>query len=547
MVCMAAAFLFAGQTALAAAVNDNCADAIPIGNVTNQAFNTTGSTHDGYESYCHGNNIWYCYTATCTGTVTVSLCGTEWDTMLAVYNGCECPATQSARIASNDDDYTCNNTFASRLTFNAVCGNQYLIEVGHYYQSVTGTGVITIVCSGSPCTQNNDNIANAEQVGNVVDKIFNTSGATFDGPGSCNIHHSPNIWYRYTATCTGQALISLCGSSFDTVLSVYSGTSINNLTLVGCNDNACGQQSQLTINVTAGKNYWIEVCGFYPNDVGQGKLNISCNGQVTQASDLGDAPDSTNHEGRTMKTYGGAVTAHFPTCYQGNAPYGPIHFHPKAVAYLGNDVTFEDEADTGYDQDPTHNIIPTETWSNSANRDLGDDCVVNVPIYMNHCKLTSFDYRVYIIDPNVDMYVNVWIDWNRDGDWNDDGHTDENLRCTTCNSAGFVSEWCVQNQLLYHLPKGLNTITTPGFLAWYPEYGDMHAWMRIMLSNEPWKGGSGASGSGPADGYEYGETEDYYITPNEGCVTCEDLNRDGEVDVNDLVEYMISWLNNCNY
>ncbi|MEJ2646995.1 MAG: GEVED domain-containing protein, partial [Sedimentisphaerales bacterium] len=437
-----------------------------------------------------------------------------------------------------------------RLTFDAICGNQYLIEVGHYDEDLGGTGVITITCSGTPCGGGNDNIGNAEVVGNVVNKTFNTSGATYDGPGSCNIHHSPNLWYRYTATCTGQAVISLCGSSFDTLLAVYTGTSVNNLSLVGCNDNACGEQSQLTLNVTSGKIYWIEVSGFYPNDVGQGTLNISCNGQVQQASDLGDAPDSTNHEGRTMKTYGGTVVANFPTVYQGNPIHGPIHFQPKAKAYLGNDVTFEDEADTGYDQDPKHNIVPTDVFPYSANNDLGDDCIVNTPIYMNHCKLTAFDYKVFVtdLDPNVDLYVNVWIDWNRDGDWNDDGHTDQNLRCTTCNSAGYISEWCVQNQLLHDLQQGENILTTPGFLAWYPEYGDTHAWMRIMLAEKPWKGGSGAAGSGPAQGYEYGETEDYYLNPSEGCMACEDLNRDGEIDVNDLVEYMISWLNNCgNY
>ena len=69
--------------------------------------------------------------------------------------------------------------------------------------------------------------------------------------------------------------------------------------------------------------------------------------------------------------------------------------------------------------------------------------------------------------------------------------------------------------------------------------------MRITLSEEPWKGGSGDAGSGPLSGYQYGETEDYYFTPNENCVTCEDLNRDGVVDEFDLFTYMVNWLDNC--
>jgi len=140
-----------------APANNNCSNASPISNVTNQAFTTIGATHDGAESSSDGANIWYCYTATCTGTVTVSLCGTTWDSELAVYSGCQCPATNARRIAYNDD--ACG--MASQVTFSAICGNQYLIEVGHFNVGEYGNGVITISCSGTPCTQSNDNCANA--------------------------------------------------------------------------------------------------------------------------------------------------------------------------------------------------------------------------------------------------------------------------------------------------------------------------------------------------------------------------------------------------
>ncbi len=544
LVCIAAAFLSAGQAAWAYPSNDHCSNPSPIGNVTNQSFSTQGADHDGGPAaYCYGNNIWYLYTATCTGTAKVSTCGTIWDSMVAVYDGSGCP-TASNRIAHNDDDPNCG--WASTASFPVVCGNQYLIEVGHYDFNVYGSGVITITCTGTPCSQNNDNCANATAIGNVVDLAFNTTNATFDGPDGCNTHHSPNIWYLYTPTCTGQAYISLCGSSFDTLLSVYSGTSCNSLTQVGCNDDgSCGHQSDLTINVTAGKNYWIAISGFNSTDKGQGKLNISCNGQVQQASDLGDAPDSTNHKGVSMKTYDTQITANYPTVFQGNAIHGPIHLQPKAVAYLGSTVTYEDEADQGYDQDPTNNIIPLQS-SNNANRDLGDDGVI-VPLTFNHCKLNCFEFDVTVVEPNVDMWINVWIDWNRDGDWNDDGNTDQNLNCNSCSDGtGVVNEWAVQNQLLYNLHTGVNHCVTPGFLAWNPSWGDQKVWMRITLSEQPWKGGSNnIGGSGPASGYEYGETEDYYFTPNETCAACEDINRDGVIDLNDLIDYMMNWLTYC--
>ncbi len=412
---------------------------------------------------------------------------------------------------------------------------------------------IEIGSSGTPA---NDNCSNAAFVGNVTNLAFSTVGATHDGIGACMT--SPNIWYKYTATCTGSATFSLCGSSFDTIMAVYSGTSCTNLTIppLGCNDDAdCGQQSKLTINVTSGKTYWVEVGGF-DNVTGAGKLTISCGGQVQTASDLGDAPDNTNHfPSSNMRTYDHQAPAKFPTVYQGNVIVGPIHLNPKTVAYIGETVTYEDEADQGYDQDATNNLIPSQLNVN-ADKDGGDDGVVmhsdpflGKTFGMTHCQLSSFDYKVNVIDPNVDMYVNVWFDWNRDGDWNDSGLTDAQLNCSSCDTSGIVNEWAVQNVLLFDLNAGINTLTTPGFLAWYPASGDKKIWMRITLSDQPFKGGTGAAGSGPANGYDYGETEDYYFTPSEDCSDCIDWDRNGTLDENDLYTYMINymwnWLNNC--
>lgn len=555
LACTIAILLVAGQTAYAAPSNDNCANAIQTGNVTNLAFNTTGGTPDGPTGSSMGVNvdIWYIYTPAHTGIATISLCGSSFDTQLVVYSGDQCPATTQREIAYNDD--FCG--YQSQLNVSVVCGNKYLIQIGGFAGG-TGTGVLTISSSGTPCSSApaNNNCANATVVGNVTNLAFSTVGATFDGPGACMT--SSNIWYKYTATCTGSATFSLCGSSFDTVMAVYTGTSCSNLTIppLGCNDDAdCGQQSKLTLNVTTGKTYWIEVGGF-DNATGAGKLTISCGGQVQTASDLGDAPDNTNHfPSSNMRTYDHQAPAKFPTVYQGNAIVGPIHLNPKTVAYLGDSVTYEDEADQGYDQDATNNLIPSQLNVN-ADKDGGDDGVVmhsdpflGKTFGMTHCQLSAFDYKVNVIDPNVDMYVNVWFDWNRDGDWNDSGLTDTQLNCSSCDTSGIVNEWAVQNQLLFDLNAGLNTLTTPGFLAWYPASGDKKIWMRITLSDQPFKGGTGAAGSGPANGYDYGETEDYYFTPAEDCSDCIDWDRNGTLNENDLYTYMINymwnWLNNC--
>ena len=77
--------------------------------------------------------------------------------------------------------------------------------------------------------------------------------------------------------------------------------------------------------------------------------------------DLGDAPDSTNHAGVPMTTgYTLNNQANFPTVYDppSPGPAGPLHLDATGFAWLGHDVSFEDEADMGTDQDGLNNISP---------------------------------------------------------------------------------------------------------------------------------------------------------------------------------------------
>lgn len=524
-------------------IPDNCSDAQPIGNVTNMPFDTTSATFDGPGLCMTSPNIWYCYTAPCTDDVTVSLCGSSFDTVLAVYDECGCYPTQSRLIACNDD--SCGQQ--SEITFSAIAGNQYLIEVGGY-DSATGQGLLSISCANQPCVAPNDNCFLAQHIGNVVNQPFDTTCATYDGPGLCIT--SPNLWYVYTATCNGDATVSLCGSQFDTKLAVYTGSNCypTSSRLIGCNDDACDYQSELTFTVTAGNQYLIEVGGYGAN-TGQGVISITCTGAIQDKTDLGDAPDSTNNYSAAMTAYpkGGpsGTQAHYPTVFNdgsGMGPYGPIHSNSTITAYLGMAVTHENEADSGLDEDVVNNINPL---SNSPDLDQKDDGVI-FPVNMPKCSWTTFDYRVNVVTPGTDLWVNVWCDWNRDGDWDDDSSNDSNLICAGKN----VPEWAVQNQYLFNLPAGINTITTPAFLSWHNKVDADAIWMRITLSEQPWKSGSnpgmtGNGGSGPQVGYSIGETEDYYFTPKTDCDMCQDMNSDGVIDINDLTIVVNNWLSCC--
>ena len=522
--------------------NDDCYTAQPIAEVTDLPFDTTIATSDGPHHCMHSPNLWYCYTASCTGEVIVSLAGSSYDTMLAVYDGCDCLSAWENMIECNDDF---DNTRQSQIVFDAIAGNQYLIEVGGYSLEA-GEGLLSVSCEGvQPPPSSKDDCGHAKPVGDVKNLAFDTTGATFDGQGLCMT--SPNVWYCYTATCTGDVTISLAGSSYDTMLAVYDGCECYPASedLIECNDDAGNSyQSAITFAATTGNQYLIEIGG-YAAETGEGLLTISCEGvAVPNKPDLGDAPDSTNNSGVAMMAYPSqgmlpvVVQAHYPTVYNdssGTGPYGPAHINAQAVAFLGKKITRETEADTGADEDGINNIRPS---ADAPDRDQGDDGVV-FPLNMPSCRFTTIDYVVNVIAPNTDLWVNVWLDWNRDGDW------DDTLECPK----GPAPEWAVQNQFLLNLPAGINQITTPGFLAWHPEGGE-EIWMRITLSGQPWRGGSnpgakGNAGSGPEGKYEIGETEDYNFTPDVGFSICEDYNGDGVTDLNDLAAIVADWLENC--
>jgi hypothetical protein len=122
--------------------NDDCADALPIGTVFEQPFDTTVATNDGDGTCMSSPNIWYCYTASCSGELTVSLCGSTFDTKLAIYDGCACDPL-GVEIECNDD--FCG--LQSQITFTTVAGNSYLFEVGGY-SSNAGPGVLTVFLFG---------------------------------------------------------------------------------------------------------------------------------------------------------------------------------------------------------------------------------------------------------------------------------------------------------------------------------------------------------------------------------------------------------------
>jgi len=138
----------------------------------------------------------------------------------------------------------------------------------------------------SPASPANDDCLDAILVGNGT-REFDTSFATTDGPDlplSCDegfgVSFVRDVWFEYTASCTGQATFDFCDSDYDTRVAVYSIDSANDGDcvgdLIGCNDDSCGLQSELTVAVVRDEVYLVRVGGVTGG--GLGTMTITCAG-----------------------------------------------------------------------------------------------------------------------------------------------------------------------------------------------------------------------------------------------------------------------------
>ncbi|MCZ6796150.1 MAG: hypothetical protein O7J95_21275, partial [Planctomycetota bacterium] len=105
-----------------------------------------------------------------------------------------------------------------------------------------------------------------------------TSGGTRDGEATCGKSEtSPDVWYSFVAERDCNLTVSTCGSSFDTALSVHAGCPGTRENQLACNDDLCGLQSELSVNVTGGETYMIRLSG-YDGEAGDFVLDLECSG-----------------------------------------------------------------------------------------------------------------------------------------------------------------------------------------------------------------------------------------------------------------------------
>lgn len=276
------------SVALVGDFNDQCTRALALTSGVARTMSTVGANSIGDPvPTCQpsfGSGVWFKYTPAGSGPVLINTCGSSFDTVLQVFTG-SCGA--GTAVACNDDNGpACAGTRAS-LSFNGVAGTTYFILAGGYSRQ-TGTLEITAQLL-------NDQCAGAVALLPGVPSTMNTADATAAGDPEttlCQWRFGKGVWFKFTPASSGPVSVSTCGSSFDTVLQLFTG-SCGSLAGSYCNDDdgsACGgNPASLAFNGTAGTTYLILVGGF---DGTSGNLNIVAKTVASRSLTVNSTPAS---------------------------------------------------------------------------------------------------------------------------------------------------------------------------------------------------------------------------------------------------------------
>ena len=229
---------------------------------------TTGAINN-YTGSCGGTggapDHVYSYIPSQNGTLDITLCGgsTDYDTKLFVIKD-DC--LTGTEVACSDDE--CANppvftqAWISELSAVPVVANTtYYIIIGGW--STTSSGNYTI------------NVSFQATVGCTADFVvnapYNSGNVSTLGTGDdCNLRASEDHIYEVSIPTIGNWTFSLCGSSYDTWLTVGTTCCSDDL---GSNDDLCGLQSEIELTGLQVGNYFVQVEGYL--DAGDYVLDIS--------------------------------------------------------------------------------------------------------------------------------------------------------------------------------------------------------------------------------------------------------------------------------
>jgi hypothetical protein len=262
-----ACLLLASQAAAAPPANDNFANAQALSgpNVSVSGTNVQATKQSGEPYHADdqgGASIWYVWTAPNSGTYQVNTCGSNFDTLLAVYTGSAVDALVPK--AFNDQSARCDDQ--SVLHFQAVSGTTYHFAVDGYSEGGSvpaATGNVSILVQQITSAPANNNFSSAQVLPSSTDNDVqgtNVLATKQTGePSHAGNQGGASVWYSWVAPVSGRMKMNVCDQDFYSLFAVYTGNAVNALTPVATLPGYF--ECQLEFNVVQGTTYKIAVDG----------------------------------------------------------------------------------------------------------------------------------------------------------------------------------------------------------------------------------------------------------------------------------------------
>lgn len=149
---------------------------------------------------------------------------------------------------------------------------------------VLTTAALLSIAPAANATPANDDFANAIEIASLpfADRVY-TYEATREEtePDACGLRpRGSSVWYRYTAALAGPLVASTRYSWYDTVVTVYTGSSLTDLTATAC-DVRDQYDSRVGFAAVQGETYWIQVAGENRWDDGLLRFRFYAAGEIS--------------------------------------------------------------------------------------------------------------------------------------------------------------------------------------------------------------------------------------------------------------------------
>jgi hypothetical protein len=235
--------------------NDDFAAAQTLAGATGTIDGTTlgAGLEPGEPSHGRGaaGSVWYAWTSPATAPVTFQTCGSQIDTLHAIYTGDA--LVPLAPVVQNDD--VCS--VQSRVRLAAQAGTTYRIAVADF--GLQDGGAFTLAWLRPPA---NDDRPNSLQLSGTSGTYSGSSDGASREADEPPPLRGGSVWFRWRAPTSASVAFSTCTSAFDTILAAYRDRPVG-LRIAASNDDACpsGDGSLVVLHPRPGATYVVAVDG----------------------------------------------------------------------------------------------------------------------------------------------------------------------------------------------------------------------------------------------------------------------------------------------